>query len=157
MVSDMNYSTVSNVIASWDSLRRIPDYRRVAGLKLFRGFFSRAPSGVAIYSFNENQRINDKLFRNPRMIQHATHFIQMLDQAISLLGPDIETLTEILIDLGESHVRYGVKPHMYGPMGEALIETLGDMLGDQFTDEIKASWIEVYQAFSYDMIRGART
>jgi hemoglobin-like flavoprotein len=79
--------------------------------------------------------------------------MKMVDRAIGLLGPDIELLTDILIELGEKHNKFGVKPSYYPPMGQALIKTMEDMLGDKFTQEIKDAWLETYQALAYDMIR----
>ena len=38
-------------------------------------------------------------------------------------------------------------------MGRALLKTIEELLGDRYTDEIKDSWLEVFQALSYDMIR----
>jgi hypothetical protein len=35
MVADMSYSTVSNVIDSWECIRRTPNYEEVVGVKLF--------------------------------------------------------------------------------------------------------------------------
>jgi hypothetical protein len=35
MVADMSYTTVSNVIDSWESVRRIANYEEVVGVKLF--------------------------------------------------------------------------------------------------------------------------
>jgi hemoglobin-like flavoprotein len=76
----------------------------------------------------------------------------MLNRAVDLLGPDIELLTEILMELGRKHVVYGVKACHYDPMGRALISTLQEILGDRFTQQHKDSWLEVYQALSNDMI-----
>jgi hypothetical protein len=35
MVADMSYSTVSNVIDSWEQVRRTDNYEEVVGTKLF--------------------------------------------------------------------------------------------------------------------------
>ena len=51
---------------------------------------------------------------------HAVYMIQMLDTALNMLGPDIELLTEILLELGTKHERYGVKPEMFQTMGKSL-------------------------------------
>jgi hemoglobin-like flavoprotein len=74
-----------------------------------------------------------------------------------MLGPDIEMLTDILLELGQKHVHYGVQPEYFPTMGNALIQAVKDVLGDEhFTTEIKDSWVEVYDAMSYDMIRGQK-
>ena len=78
----------------------------------------------------------------------------MVDRAINLLGPDTELLTDILLELGTKHERFGVKSSYYPTMGVALIQALQELLGpDKFTTNVKNSWLEVYQALSYDMIR----
>jgi len=70
-----------------------------------------------------------------------------------MLGPDIELLTEILVELGQKHVRYGVKYEMFPVMGDALLHTLNECLGDDFTDEIREAWKETYVEISTDMLK----
>ena len=36
MVAEMSYYTVSNVVESWEMLRRIPDFQEKAGVELFK-------------------------------------------------------------------------------------------------------------------------
>ena len=38
MVSDMSYTTVSNVIDTWEQIRRIKDFEAVVGTKLFQKY-----------------------------------------------------------------------------------------------------------------------
>ena len=77
----------------------------------------------------------------------------MLDTALNMLGPDIELLTDILLELGQKHVRYGVKPEMFAVMGEALEFTLDKVLGDDFDGATRDAWKETYAEISQDMIR----
>lgn len=77
----------------------------------------------------------------------------MIDKALGFLGPDIEFLTEMLLDLGAKHVHYGVKPAYFPGMGRALLHSLQDALGNEFTEQMRDAWVEVYGAMSYDMIR----
>ncbi len=46
--------------------------------------------------------------------------------------------------LAVRHVDYNVTPEMYDTVGEALLWTLGQGLGDDFTPEVEAAWTEVY-------------
>eukprot|EP00977_Amphora_coffeiformis_P015263 scaffold4484_cov170-Amphora_coffeaeformis.AAC.3 len=94
-----------------------------------------------------------EILNSKRFKMHATYMIQMLDTALNMLGPDIELLTEILIELGEKHVRYGVKPEMFPVMGDALVHTLNECLGDDFPDEIREAWKETYIEISSDMLK----
>jgi hemoglobin-like flavoprotein len=118
--------------------------------------FELEPEAKAIFGFRKNQDVNGALCKAPRFIKHAKYFIQMIDKALGMLGPDIELLTEILLDLGAKHVGYGVKPEYFPSMGRALIFAVKEQLKDRFTDEMKDSWVEVYGALSYDMIRAQK-
>jgi hemoglobin-like flavoprotein len=74
-----------------------------------------------------------------------------------MLGPDIEMLTDILLELGKKHVSYGVKPEYFPSMGKSLIMAIEKTLGkDNFDADTKDCWVEVYGALSYDMIRAQK-
>mmetsp|Transcript_45789 Transcript_45789/g.110985 ORF Transcript_45789/g.110985 Transcript_45789/m.110985 type:complete len:160 (+) Transcript_45789:141-620(+) len=156
MVADMSYSTVSNVIDSWEEVRRLKDYEQIVGVTLFTKLFELEPEAKAIFGFEVDADVAEELSKSPRFTKHAKYFIQMIDKALGMLGPDIELLTEILLDLGHKHVGYGVKPEYFPSMGRALIYAVKENLGEKFNDETKDAWIEVYGALSYDMIRAQK-
>jgi hemoglobin-like flavoprotein len=154
MVVDMSYDEVSNVVESWEEIRRnTKDFNEVVGVKLFQKLFAVDPSAARVFSFGNEVELTDDFFKSKSLIKHAGCFITMIDKALGLLGPDIELLTETLMGLGHNHVAYGVQASHYPNMGQALLETLEEVSGDSFTEEVKNSWLEVYQALSYDMIR----
>jgi hemoglobin-like flavoprotein len=73
---------------------------------------------------------------------------------IDRLGPDVELLTEIMLDLGTKHIRYGVTADMFPFMGVSLIETLEEILGSTVMNEAaKEAWIETYADITEDMIK----
>jgi hemoglobin-like flavoprotein len=57
--------------------------------------------------------------------------------------------------LAVKHVAYGVTATDYKPVGEALIWTLGQGLGSDFTPEVKDAWLSAYGALSGVMIAEA--
>jgi len=57
---------------------------------------------------------------------------------------DLPALTPIVQDLGVRHARYGVQPEHHDTVGEALLWTLGQGLGEEFTPEVRTAWTEVY-------------
>jgi hemoglobin-like flavoprotein len=116
--------------------------------------FELDPSIQNIFTFGENTKLNEEFFKSDRLVRHAKFFITMIDRALALLGPDIELLTEILLDLGKKHRQFGVKASHYPSMGKALLSVVEELLGDEFKPCVKDAWIEVYQALAYDMIRG---
>jgi hypothetical protein len=173
MVQDLTYTTVNRVLNSWEIIRRIPNFDEVVGIKLFKIFFILDPSAQVIFGGGKKRRPkqqsdekkdggscisdDDEFVNNPRMVQHAKVFVRMFDRAVDMLGPESELITEILMDLGKDHAKFGVKPTHYPSMGQALMTVLEQILGaDEFNAETRNSWVEVYQAMSYDMIRAQR-
>lgn len=81
--------------------------------------------------------------------------MQMLDYAVTCLDkPD--TLIPTIQDLGRRHVGYGVKEEYYETVGEALLWTLEQGLGKDFTPDVKDAWTEAYKLLSDTMKSAAR-
>jgi methyl-accepting chemotaxis protein len=98
-----------------------------------------------------------EMLASKRFVMQGSYMIRMLDTALSMLGPDIELLSDILQDLGAKHGRYGVKREMYNIMGDALIKVLQEMLGGNLmTDSCVASWKQTYKELSRDMIKAMK-
>eukprot|EP00980_Cylindrotheca_fusiformis_P015357 scaffold4306_cov154-Cylindrotheca_fusiformis.AAC.3 len=117
-------------------------------------FFALEPRAIKVFSFGRDiVKPDDALMESQLVRDHAKSYVRMVDRAVDMLGPDVELLTEILLDLGVNHSRFGVEVSFYPPMGQALILTLEEMLGDKFTTEKKESWLECYAALSYAMMR----
>jgi hemoglobin-like flavoprotein len=57
--------------------------------------------------------------------------------------------------LARRHVNYGVKPEHYDPVGEALLWTLEQRLGQKWTSETAAAWTKAYTTLSGYMIAEA--
>jgi hypothetical protein len=47
------------------------------------------PAAKVIFGFSEDDTMED-LKTNPKFTNHAKYFIQMIDKALGMLGPDIE-------------------------------------------------------------------
>ena len=87
------------------------------------------------------------LFKDTNMREQGRKLMQTLGTAVAHLD-NIEALVPILHDLGTRHIAYGVKREHYQPVGEALIWTLEQGLGADFTPEVKGAWTKVYTALA---------
>jgi nitric oxide dioxygenase len=67
----------------------------------------------------------------------------------------IETIVPTVQDLAVRHVGYGVEDKYYETVGEALIWTLEQGLGDAFTDEAREAWLAAYTTLAGVMIAAA--
>jgi len=72
---------------------------------------------------------------------------KMLMQTIAVAVAGLERLDAILPAveaLGRRHVGYGVREEHYESVGAALLWTLGQGLGEEFTPEVEEAWAETY-------------
>jgi hemoglobin-like flavoprotein len=67
----------------------------------------------------------------------------------------LDALIPALQQLGERHKGYGVHPEYYQPLGAALIWSLEQTLGDEFTPEMRRAWNGVYTMMANTMLRAA--
>lgn len=66
---------------------------------------------------------------------------------------DPATLRPYLQRLAEGHAAYGVKAEHFKPMGQALIQTMRETLGDGFHEDAAEAWEVAYDHLAREMIR----
>jgi hemoglobin-like flavoprotein len=76
--------------------------------------------------------------------EQKTKLIAMLATVVANLH-QLEKMMAQAEQLGKRHVRYGVTGDHYAPVGEALIWTLEQGLGAEFTPSVKAAWTEAFR------------
>ena len=77
---------------------------------------------------------------------------------LSTLVARLDHLNELTDDIGamaRRHVHYGVRPAHYKLVGKALLWTLDQGLGTDWTPEVKEAWVRCYTILSETMINAA--
>lgn len=82
------------------------------------------------------------LFKND-MAAQGRNLMKMITTAVTSLDR-LDTIVPAVQALGQRHVGYGVQPDHYDTVGEALLWTLEQGLGDGFTAEVKEAWTQTY-------------
>jgi len=126
--------------ASFDTVvERAPDVTR----RFYDVLFARYPEVRPLFS------------RNTRDKQEA-----MLTRALVAVIEHLEDPTwlgQTLRAMGAKHVAYGVTEEMYGWVGESLLATLAEVLGDEWTPRVRDAWTAALGAIAGAMIEGARS
>ncbi|MEM9254535.1 MAG: globin family protein [Pseudomonadota bacterium] len=89
------------------------------------------------------------------MTNQGKMLMSMLNTAVASLDR-LETIVPAVQALGQRHVGYGVKDEDYDTVGEALLWTLGQGLGDGFTEPVKEAWTETYTTLASVMIEASK-
>ncbi|MGT2488500.1 globin family protein [Methylobacterium oryzae CBMB20] len=77
------------------------------------------------------------------MTEQKQKLMAMLGLAVANLNrPD--TVVPAPQDLGRKHAAYGAQDSHYAPVGAALLWTLEQGLGPDFTPEVREAWAETY-------------
>jgi hemoglobin-like flavoprotein len=83
------------------------------------------------------------LFKKTNMREQGRKLMQTLATAVGALH-NLEAIIPVVEQLGRRHIAYGVKKEQYDTVGTALIWTLEQGLGADFTPEVKEAWTKVY-------------
>jgi hemoglobin-like flavoprotein len=89
------------------------------------------------------------------MAEQGKRLMAMVAVVVNGLGI-LEDLVPVVQDLGRRHVGYGVKEEHYADVGAASLDTLEYALGDSFTSEVKAAWVNVYNVLASTMKEAAK-
>jgi len=134
----MNSKQISLVEASWKKVLIVGD----AAANLFY---------TRLFTLDPSLR---PMFKG-EMRQQGRKLIGMITVAVNGLAR-IETLVPVIEALGRRHAGYGVQEHHYATVAEALLWTLEQGLGKDFTPEVKQAWTEAYGLLAGTMQAAAR-
>jgi hemoglobin-like flavoprotein len=113
--------------------------------------FELEPSTKKVFHLDVDMKISG--MQKMAVLIHGHRIVHMLDSVLSMLGPDMDTVEEILTQLGERHRRYGVKAEYIPLLGQAIRESLKEVIGSEWTDSVHTSWVAVYEAISAILLK----
>ena len=131
-----NTMKVDQIMLVQKTFEKVRPISKVAAELFYNRLFELAPSLKSLFKGD--------------MKTQGRMLMQMLDYAVSGLNkPD--SIIPIIQNLGRRHVGYGVKGKDYEAVGEALLWTLEQGLGKDFTPDVKDAWAEAYKLLSDTM------
>ena len=84
------------------------------------------------------------------MTEQRRKLMTMIGTAVANLNR-LDTIVPAVQDLGRRHAGYGVAPSHYQTVAAALLWTLEQGLGDEFTSETRQAWVECYTTLASTM------
>src|SRR5262245_34925935 len=134
----MTPKQVALVQSSWQSVQPVAD---AAAQIFYSTLFTLDPS--LKHMFKGDMAEQGRKLMN--MITFAVRGLSRLD----VIVPAVQAL-------GRRHAGYGVKDTHYATVGNALLATLKEGLGDDFTDDVRDAWSEAYGLLANTMKDASR-
>ena len=106
------------------------------GVLLFKNIFKAAPAAIEMFSFKDEP----DLYNSPKLKKHGAAVCAYVDKAMD----DFKGNAASFVALGQRHHGRGVQIPHYAVVGDALMETFAQAGGEKFTDEIRSTWIILY-------------
>jgi nitric oxide dioxygenase len=72
--------------------------------------------------------------------------------AVQLIDPEAPPFDHVMRRIAYKHVSLGIRPEQYTIVGEHLLASVGEVLGDAVTPAIAAAWSEVYWLFAVQLV-----
>jgi hemoglobin-like flavoprotein len=85
------------------------------------------------------------------LTEQKKKLMSMLGTVVSGLSR-LDMMVPAIQMLGRRHAEYGVTAAHYAPVGAALVWTLEQGLGDEFTDEVRKAWVAAFTTLATTMI-----
>ena len=89
----------------------------------------------------------ENLYESDVLKKHSKKVWKYIDDALT----DYEKAEASLAALGRRHDNYGAKKEHYPLVAQAFIMALKDLLGDEFTDELKVLWQQLFGTLAETM------
>lgn len=118
-----------------------PNSKEVANI-FYRRLFEIAPEVIPLFPDD--------------MEEQGRKLMQTLALAVASLTR-LEDILPAVQEMGRRHIEYDVKEEQYDTVGVALLWTLEQGLGDQFTPEVAEAWAQTYTTLANAMKDAAAT
>jgi nitric oxide dioxygenase len=130
--------SAEDIVMIDNSLPKIREKLEPASMTFYENLFSIAPDMRSLFR-------GDMQTQGMRFLSTLATIADVLDEP--------EELSAELDELAKAHHRIGVRKEHFAPMGSALMVTLGETLGADFTPRIQEAWRAAYDHVAEEMIR----
>ena len=156
-IPTIDYEEIANVIHCWEYTKKKYSCRETIGKTILLNMFTLEPSTKLVFGFQlHHKNIDQHPMLRAGLMVHGLRIVHMIDQILDLLGPDMETLMEILQDVGKRHEKFGVQKEHYTHLGTAIRHTMKHIMKDEqyYTSSIDNAWTHIFDILSSIIVQG---
>jgi len=153
-----------DVQQSWTIIEQVGTAE--VGEHLYKRFFKLAPEAAGCFPIHVRRKYRewtgDESEEEGDLRRNSAALRKLFGRVLSAIGlivaglQDTGKLVPLLLSLGGRHVGYGVSEAFWPALGQALQDTLAEVLGEVYTPEVQHTWSVVYGFASSIMLAGLR-
>jgi len=115
--------------------------RRNFARTFYRRFFELAPDAERLFSGDMERQ-----------------YLSLMNMLAAIVGAldERELFQSIIRQSGTQHGRFGVNTRDFAAFGDALIWSLGEQFGSEFTPPLREAWVALYSAVEDLMVNAAK-
>jgi hemoglobin-like flavoprotein len=133
-ISTMTHHQIELIRQSWALVKPIA---ADAGVLFYQKLFAAAPGIRHLFKQDINPQAN-------KLMQVLGYIVSKLDKLDELV-PEVQ-------QLGVRHNSYGTEPAHYEWVGQCLVATLSEGLGNHWNPEVQDAWVTAYNTLKNTMI-----
>ncbi|RWS21770.1 globin CTT-VI-like protein, partial [Leptotrombidium deliense] len=128
-----------NVIRkTWEPIKS----SRESWTRLFSILFQKVPEAQKRFKAFESVPLSE-LATNKRFKAHSANVITLFSGIVEFLD-DTETMIEMIENMATRHYKRSIPLATFNVLGEAVLEFLNEVNGENFDDEAIAAWTKLY-------------
>ena len=133
------------------SFARVAPIAKQVGEKFYNKLFAAAPETRKLFK-------DDMSYQHEKFMGVVAELVNLhLRSLISLPVTELENSEAAMPTirrLGKEHAQWGVIPAHFGLMRKALMDTFVEVLGDEFTPELREAWLGAFDVMAKVMQNG---
>jgi hypothetical protein len=106
-----------------------------------------------VFGFDVDAKVEASGMQRMALLIHGKRIVDMIGSTIAVLGPDTESLKEVLSEMGSKNMRDGFKPEYFQHLGQAFREVLQGTLGELWMRREDEAWEDFFAEVTLEITK----
>jgi Globin len=153
MIQNCSFQCIDIVLSTWEIARQQQSSEEELGMEFLLNLFAIDPETKQRFGFRPGDEISKNPLLRMGLLVHAARVIETFNDVISMIGPDLDDLEQLLIDMANTSVKTGVDTPVFDTAAIAARQTLSKCFGSKWNTKFDEAWIEFLQNLSAAIIQ----
>ena len=148
MIQYCSFKSIDIVLSTWEIARQQESCEEELGINFLIALFAAYPQTKRIFGFAPNQDVANNPLLRIGVLVHARRVIDLFNDLISMIGPDLEDLEGTLVELACVLAKSNIDPKNVKDASMTIKETLSGCFGNRWDQQYDEAWDELLSKVS---------